>query len=107
MEFINKIELQGIVGAVSLNKVGNTSVARFSVCTENSYNANDGTAVIDTTWHSCTAWESDKNHISDIKKCAIVHLVGRLRASRFTSFDGSERLVYEVFVNNVSVIGQR
>ena len=37
MEFLNKIELRGIVGQSSLNRVGDSQVCRFSLVTEYSY----------------------------------------------------------------------
>ena len=104
MEFINKIELRGIVGNVNTNKVGNTSVTRFSVATENSYKSTDGAIVIDTTWHSCTAWESPKNKTADIKRGSIVHLYGRIRNSRYMTADGTERTISEIVVNEVTVL---
>jgi len=104
MEFINKIELQGIVGNVSTNKVGDTTVARFSVVTEQSYTSKDGAMVIDTTWHNCTAWESAKNAISDLKRGSIVHIVGRVRNTRYTTADGTERTISEIVVNEVKVL---
>lgn len=104
MECINKIELQGTVGNVNINKVGDTSVARFSVCTEYCYKSTDGSIVIDCTWHNCTAWESSKNKIADIAKGKAVHLTGRLRNYRFMNADGSERTGSEIFVNEVHTI---
>lgn len=104
MEFINKIELQGIVGYVNTNKVADTTVARFSVVTEHAYTDKEGSAVIDTTWHQCTAWESEKNKISNLKRGAWVHLVGRIRVYRFVNADGTERQGIETIVNEVEVI---
>ena len=101
MEFINKIELQGIVGNVTTNKVGNTTVARFSVVTEQSYTSKDGAIVIDNTWHNCTAWESDKNKIADLSKGKGVHLTGRIRTYRFINADGSERSGNEIMVHEL------
>lgn len=104
MEFINKIELQGIVGNVNTNKVGNTSVARFSVVTEQAYTSTDGAMVIDTTWHNCTAWESNKNKIADLAKGKTVHLTGRIRNFRFTMADGGERTGSEIIVHELRTI---
>lgn len=104
MEFINKIELQGTVGNVNINKVGDTSVARFSVCTEYCYKSTDGAIVIDCTWHNCTAWESGKNKIADIAKGKTVHLTGRIRNFRFVNADGSERTGSEIIVHEVHTI---
>ena len=106
MEFINKIELQGIVGNVNTNKVANTTVARFSVVTEHAYTDKEGAMTIDVTWHNCTAFDSAKNAISDLKRGDKVHLVGRIRNVRYTTADGMEKTVSEIIVNEVKVINE-
>lgn len=52
MEFMNKIELRGIVGTSSLNRVGDSEVCRFSIATDYSYKDRDGNPVVDTTCYS-------------------------------------------------------
>ena len=42
MEYINKIELRGIVGTATLNRVGDSQVCRFSIATDYSYKDRDG-----------------------------------------------------------------
>ena len=65
MEFINKIELRGIVGTSSLNRVGDSNVCRFSLATDYSYKDRDGNPVVDTTWFNVTAWEG--KNIPDLR----------------------------------------
>ena len=57
MEFLNKIELRGIVGQSSLNRVGDSQVCRFSLVTEYSYKDRGNNPVVDVTWFNITAWE--------------------------------------------------
>lgn len=104
MEFLNKIELKGLVGNSNHNKVGDTNMVRFSVCTEYAYKDKDGCAVVDVTWHNCTAWESSKNHISDIKRGAYVRIVGRVRNTRYTASDGTERTISEILASEVEIL---
>ena len=52
MEFLNKIELRGIVGQSSLNRVGETQVCRFSLVTEYSYKDRGNNPVVDVTCYS-------------------------------------------------------
>jgi len=104
MEFINKLELQGIVGVCDVYEVGPDKCARFSVCTNNVYNAADGTPVIDTTWHNCTAWGSETPECKNLKKGDIVHLTGRLRRFTFTMADGAERVGYDVVVKTLEIL---
>lgn len=52
MEFLNKIELRGIVGTVTLNRVGESQVCRFSLVTEYSYKDRENNPVVDVTCYS-------------------------------------------------------
>ena len=107
-EFLNRIEIQGIVGAVYLNKVGNTSVLRFSVLTEHTYKGNDGSVIVDSTWHNVTCWQGDGlRDPSSINKGDAVNVKGRLRTYRFADSDGNERVAQEIFANSVTKIERR
>lgn len=107
-EFLNRIEIQGIVGAVNLNKVGNTSVLRFSVLTEHTYKGNDGCVIVDSTWHNVTCWQGDGlRDPSSINKGDVVNVKGRLRTYRFADSDGNERVAHEIFANSVTKIERR
>ncbi len=52
MEQLNRIEIRGNVGNVSINTVGDTRVAHFSVATNYAYKTQNGEPVIDTTCYS-------------------------------------------------------
>ena len=52
MEFLNKIELRGIVGQASLNRVGDSQVCRFSLVTEYSYKDRSNNPIVDVTCYS-------------------------------------------------------
>ncbi len=106
MEFINRIELQGYVGTASITNVGDTRLARFSLCTQHSHSDRDGRMAIDVTWHNCTAWDSKSFDITKIQKGAAVHLTGRLRTQRYTAADGSDRTLYEVIAGSVEILEQ-
>lgn len=99
MEPLNRIELRGIVGSIRTSNVSNTRVANFSVATNYSYTDKDGRPVIETTWHYVTAYG-----ISNLEKGDKVHVLGRLRARRYLSSDGVERMTYEVIANKVDLI---
>ena len=55
MEFLNKIELRGVVGTAALNRVGDSQVCRFSLVTEYSYKDRGNNPVVDVTWFNVTA----------------------------------------------------
>ena len=104
MEFLNRIEIQGIIGMVKITPVGDTRVARFSVCTETSYHGTEGIA-IDCTWFNVSAWESDKIRCLDqLQKGTAVRVSGRVRVQRYTDMDGAERLTWEVVAREVEIL---
>lgn len=106
MEDINRIELQGQVGHdARIVKVGETTVARFSLATTEIYRDRDGLTRAETTWHSVTAWQG-KNmpDFKSITKGCAVHVVGRLRQSRYTAIDGEEKIFYEVLAGSIDIV---
>ena len=105
MEHINRIELQGRVGNVRTNVVGETKVANFSLATDHLYKGRDGSAISETTWHNIVAW-SGRNmpDLNRICKGTAVHVIGRVRANRYTSADGTERLFYEILAGKIKIL---
>ena len=105
MEQLNCIEIRCNVGAVRLQVVGNSRVAKISVATNYVYKGRDGEPVIETTWHYISAWEG-KNmpYLTSIRKGDKVHVFGRLRSQRYTAADGTERTAYDVLASKLSVI---
>ena len=105
MEFLNKIELRGIVGQSSLNRVGDSQVCRFSLVTEYSYKDRGNNPVVDVTWFNITAWEG-KNmpELHLIGKGVIVQVAGRVRTFRFTMADGAERSGWEILARRVTIL---
>ena len=105
MEYINHIELRGIVGTYSLNRIGESQMCRFSIVTEYSYKDRESNPVVDTTWFNVTAWEG-KNmpDLRQIVKGAIVQVSGRVRTFKFTMADGTERSGWEVMARRVKLL---
>lgn len=105
MEQLNRIELRGTVGSIKIQKISDANVANFTLATNLAYRDKDGCAIIETTWHNVTAWESKEIHDLDkIEKGSKVHLVGRIRNQRFTGTDGVDRTMYEVVARTVDLI---
>lgn len=105
MEYINKIEIRGVVGNAGITTVGQTKVARFSVATNYSYENQPGGIIIDTTWFTVTAW--DKPQVADAfiaKKGDWVHVKGRVRVQGYIAADGSDRTAFEVIAQDVKLI---
>ena len=105
MEHLNKVEIRGIVGGVYVKEIGNAKVANFSVATEYCYTAQDGCAVIETTWHRVVAWEGNSiQDLSQLKKGSGVHVIGRIRTQKYMAADGTERTVYEIIASKVETM---
>ena len=104
MQFINKIEIQGIVGNSSIQKVADTRLCRFSVVTETAYNGRDGGIIVDCTWFSVSAFESAKIRCLDqLAKGKVVKVLGRVRVQRYTDGNGADRCCWEIIAHEVEV----
>lgn len=99
MEFLNKVELKGVVGRVTTSKVFDKSVTNFSLMTEQVNVNKDGLQATEVTWFNCTTF----NEIA-INKGDKAHVLGRLRVRRYTSEDGTERVSCEVVASSVTIL---
>ena len=104
MEFINRIELVGIVGMIRKQTYSDRMVANFSVVTEYAYKDKSGSAVIETTWHNVVAWQDGNMPLDLIEKGTPVCVQGRLRCRRYTSESGEPRTSYEVVAASVNIV---
>ena len=99
MEYINKVEIRGVVGIVNERIVGDGAIYRLSVCTETISKADNGTLAVDCTWHS-VVYVSDSSSIG-FSKGDIVHVFGSLRLRNYVSSRGFEMKVPEIVANKV------
>ena len=105
MEFINKIEIAGVVGAVNVSTVSGSKVARFSVMTENSSTSKDGGLMIECTWFSVCAWECGKiAEVDKIQKGSKVYVCGRVRVRRYVDSEGNDRQCWEIVANDLKLL---
>lgn len=107
MDYINKIELQGEIGAIRLSNINNMQVASFSLATEFLSKNHLGDIACETTWHHVCAWEG-KNicDLSLLGKGSKVRVIGRMRTSRYTSVDGNEKTFHEVLASELSIVNE-
>ena len=103
---INKIELQGCIGSVRLSAFNGKNAARLSVATNYIYKSKEGEAVIETTWHSVTAWENGRGikSLDTLKKGDCVHVRGRVRTIKYTDSEQVERTSYEVVATSIRLV---
>lgn len=102
---VNKIELRGNAGQdARITQVGDVSVARFNIATNETFRDRSGNLKEETTWHSIVAWSGkDMPDFKRIKKGTTVSVVGRLRVNKYTNADGEERQYYEVLAYAVGL----
>ena len=104
MDFLNRIDLQGIIGMVKITPVGDTRVARFSVCTETTYKGTEG-IVIDCCWFQISAWPSETiTCLDQLEKGKAVKVSGRVRVQRYTDSEGCDRQCWEVMAREVEIL---
>ena len=101
MEYLNKIELRGIVGVIHTHNVGGKQYASFSMATEYAFKDKEGCCVIETTWHNVLAWDVE---LGSITKGSNVYVLGRLRTRRYIDADGNERCSIEIIAQQLSVL---
>lgn len=105
MEQLNKVEIRGIIGSVYVKDFGNTKVANISVATNHAYKSQDGSLVIETTWHSVVAWEGEIiQNLDQLKKGLLVHICGRLRNRKYLASDGSERTTCDILARSLKIV---
>lgn len=100
METINKVELAGHVGSVLRKTVGDSELARFSLCT-NRISMNGEYPVVETSWHDCHAFASDNIDLTRIEKGAWLHIVGRLKYTKYVDVNNVEKQVTEIVVTRI------
>lgn len=102
---LNRIELRGNIGQdARINKVGENTVARFNIATNETFKDRTGALKEETTWHTVTAWNGKgMPDFANLRKGVCVHVVGRLRQNRYTTADGEERTIYEVLAGRLSI----
>lgn len=104
MENINKVELCGFVGAVDIAKTDSSNWIKFTLATSLPYTKN-GATYNETAWHNVIAFQKGiKQDLSEITKGCGIHLTGRIRTSRYTAQDGTEKSVNEILALSLEIV---
>ena len=104
MEFLNKIQLRGIVGAVREVAVESTKTYRFSLATEYCYRGVSGMPTVEVTWHNVVAFSSPGENWDWLQKGAKVEVEGRICNRKYVGSDGVERTVSEIRAHSLKLI---
>ena len=100
MEYLNKVELRGIVGAYRTVTINDASITNFNVMTNHAYWSKSGDAVIESTWHNVAF----HGIIGKMTKGSKVYVTGRIRNNSYTGADGEERYSNEIVAKSVELI---
>lgn len=104
---MNKVELRGIVGNSSYQKVGDHSVIRFSLVTKRVYRDASGEDKVESTWHNVNAWEGSTVPDAEfIKKGAKLQVIGRIRNTKVQNPGQPDRYFSEIQASEVKVYGK-
>jgi single-strand DNA-binding protein len=109
---VNKVILVGNVGKdPDVRYFDNgTAVANFTMATtERGYTAANGTQVPDKTeWHNIVCWRGlAKVAEQFVRKGSQVYVEGKIRSRTYDDQNGIKRFVYEIFVDNLELLGKR
>ncbi len=106
----NSVNLVGRLGADPEFKTinGGTSVAKFSVATNESYKDGNGEKQEQTQWHNIIAWGKLAETVSKyLKKGSEVMLEGRLVYNNFESENGEKKYFTEISMNEMLMLGTK
>ena len=105
MEHLNKVELQGTLWTVTIQKCGDTLCAKLCLYTDYCYTAKDGSAVIETCWHHVTVWEGENiKDLTQLTSGALIHIIGRLRIRTRKKATGEPVTVHDIVAHTVEII---
>jgi single-strand DNA-binding protein len=104
---MNKVILIGRLGKdPQVREVGDTSVANFSLATDESYKDRDGEKQKKTEWHNIVVWgNSAKNFVEPYLHCGdLIMVEGKLQTRKWTDKDGNDKYTTEINVTNIQPV---
>lgn len=109
MASLNKVMLIGRLGAdVEVRTVGEQSVARLRLCTDESYTDRNGQRVERSEWHTVSVWGKQADFCkSYLGKGSLVMVEGKLTTREWQEKDGSKRYATEVKAERVQGLDKR
>lgn len=102
MEFINKVELQGIVGSSRVSAIADKKLTFFNLAVNHCYKNDNGDCIVETTWLQVESWAD----IPELSKGDCVRVEGRLRTARYTNSAGEDRTQTNVVADKVEIVGE-
>jgi len=110
MAGINKVILVGNLGKDPevRHLEGGTSVANFTLATNEYYRDKQGTRVERTEWHNISAWRGLAEVAEKyLKKGQQVYIEGKIRTRQYQDKDNQTRYITEIIADEITMLGGR
>ena len=107
---INKVTLIGNLGRdPEVRKLeSGTSVAKFSVATNENYRDKNGEWQTITEWHNVVAWRNLAERAErDLKKGGMVYIEGKISTRKWQDKDGNDRYTTDIVANHLRSLERR
>jgi single-strand DNA-binding protein len=105
---VNKVILLGnLTKEVAIKQVSTSSVANFSIATNESWQDKNGEKQTRTEFHNIVVWGKLAEHCARfLKKGSSVYLEGRLQTRSYEPKEGGKRYVTEVQASTVQFLSR-
>jgi len=110
MAGINKVILVGNLGKDPevRHLEGGTSVANFTLATNEYYKDKQGNRVERTEWHNIAAWRGLAEMAEKyLKKGQQVYVEGKIRTRQYQDKDNQTRYITEIIADEITMLGGR
>lgn len=104
MEYLNRIEIAGVLGSIRIQEFKDQKIASFSVLTEFCYETENMAKVCESTWHTVVAFDSVVGNVASLQKGDKVMVIGRVRNTRYTAADGGERIFSDIYATTLEKV---
>lgn len=104
----NNVQLIGNVGNdPEVRSLDNgSSVATFSIATNETYKNKQGEKVTDTQWHNLTCWRGLADVVKNyVKKGDLIAVSGKITYRSYEDKDGIKRNVTDIVVSDLKMLG--
>lgn len=105
----NRVILVGRLGKdPESTAVGDKTVCKFSLATDESYTKAGGDKVSKTSWHNIVAWAKLAETCQKyLKKGALIYCEGKLDYRKWQDNEGNEKRATDIVINNMTMLGSK
>lgn len=104
MEFINKVEIQGVVNKANVTDCQGKKQAKLSVVTERVYRDKNGTATLELKWWLVRAVEGYScTDLDKIVHGSVIHVKGFAQDVKYVGEDGQEKTMTTIVAKFIEI----